>query len=294
MNKLSNTYKGIILIIFSALFFSLMGVFVRLSGDLPAMQKAFFRNAVALVFSALFLIGKRERITLTKGIFADLLLRSAFGTAGIICNFYAVDRLVLSDASILNKMSPFFAILGSFFILKEKITAKKLVIVLTAFVGSLFVIKPGFSDSQLFPLSVGLFGGLFAGLAYTFVRKLGTQNIKGPFIVFFFSLFSCLVCLPFIISDYRPMSKAQLLYLLLAGLAASGGQFTITAAYIKAPARDISVYDYSQIVFSSLLGFFIFSQTPDIFSVIGYVIIISMAVLMFYVNRRQISAKNNA
>ena len=112
--------------------------------------------------------------------------------------------------------------------------------------------------------------------------------MKGPFIVFFFSAFSCTVTLPYLIFNYHPMSGVQLLYLLLAGLSATGGQFTITAAYIYAPAREISVYDYSQIIFSSLLGFFVFGQTPDIWSFIGYVLIVLMAVLMFFYNRKHL------
>ena len=68
--------------------------------------------------------------------------------------------------------------------------------------------------------------------------------------------------LPFLIFDYQPISLSQLLYLLLAGLSATGGQFSITAAYSFAPAKEISVYDYSQVVFASLLGYFIFRQAP--------------------------------
>ena len=83
------------------------------------------------------------------------------------------------------------------------------------------------------------------------------------------------------------MSASQLGFLLLAGLAASGGQFSITAAYCNAPAREISVYDYSQIIFSALLGFLLFSQMPDFLSVIGYLTICVMAVVMFLYNNRK-------
>ena len=77
------------------------------------------------------------------------------------------------------------------------------------------------------------------------------------------------------------MTVAQLVVLLLAGLAAAGGQFTITAAYSYAPAREISVYDYSQIIFAAVLGFFVFGQVPDLLSWIGYAVIISMAVVNY-------------
>ena len=111
-----------------------------------------------------------------------------FGTAGILCNFYAVDHLVLADASMLNKMSPFFAVLFSCLILKEKVTVPQGVIVAGAFIGSMFVVKPTFSNMDLIPSIIGLCGGIGAGAAYTMVRKLGENGEKGPFIVFFFSV----------------------------------------------------------------------------------------------------------
>lgn len=286
MNRMKK-YKGILLIVLSAFCFALMSMFVRLAGDVPSVQKSFFRNIVAAVFAAVILLRAHTRPRLTRDAWVYLLLRAFFGTLGILCNFYAVDRLVLADASILNKMSPFFAILCSYFVLKEKITPARMAIVLGAFIGSLFVIKPSFQNTSLLPALVGLLGGLGAGVAYTMVRKLGQLGVKGPFIVFFFSAFSCLVTLPYLIFNYHPMTGTQLLYLLLAGLSATGGQFTITAAYIYAPAREISVYDYSQIIFSSMLGFFVFGQTPDVWSIVGYVLIVSMAVVMFLYNTRK-------
>ena len=71
-----------------------------------------------------------------------MILRATFGTVGILCNFYAVDHLVLSDASMLNKMSPFFVIIFSFLLLKEKMSPAQALAVAGAFIGSLFVIKP--------------------------------------------------------------------------------------------------------------------------------------------------------
>lgn len=285
MSLVSKKNKGILLMICSAFCFALMSTFVRLSGDLPSIQKSFFRNLVAAVFAAILLLKGEKPKKLDKTAWGFLFLRSFFGTVGILCNFYAVDHLLLADASILNKMSPFFAIFCSYFLLKEKIPFQKILLVLGAFVGALFVIKPSFSGKEMLPALIGLFGGFAAGLAYTCVRKLGTMGIKGPFIVFFFSAFSCLSVLPYLLFHYTPMTGKQLLFLLLAGLAASGGQFSITSAYIYAPARDISVYDYSQILFSSALGFFIFGQIPDGWSFLGYGIIVFMAVLMFFMNR---------
>lgn len=280
-------YKGIICIIMSAFCFALMSFFVRMSGDLPPIQKSFFRNFVAAIFAGVILMKNGVPFHCKKENLGYMLGRSICGTIGILCNFYAVDHLVLADASMLNKMSPFFAVIFSYFLLKEKITVPQGLFVIGAFVGSLFVIKPTFSNMDLLPSLIGLCGGIGAGAAYTMVRKLGERGEKGPFIVFFFSTFSCVVTLPWLLFDYHPMSLAQIGILLFAGLSAAGGQFSITAAYCYAPAREISVYDYSQIIFSAGLGFFFFEQIPDLLSWIGYAVICLMAVAMFLYNNRR-------
>lgn len=276
------------MITISAFCFAWMNAFVRLSGDLPSIQKSFFRNFIAAIFA--FIILKRNHTPLRweKGNLKFLVLRATAGTIGILCNFYAVDHLVLSDASMLNKMSPFFAILFSYFFLREKCTPAQIFAVACAFAGSLFIIKPTFTNMELMPSVIGFIGGLGAGAAYTVVRYLGQRGEKGPFIVFFFSAFSCLVTLPALLLDFHPMTAAQTAFLLLAGLAAAGGQFAITAAYCYAPSREISVYDYSQIIFSALLGFVLFGQLPDRYSVFGYVIICAMAIFMFFYNNRKV------
>lgn len=269
--------KGIIYIIISAFFFALMGLFVKLSGDLPTVQKTFFRNAVAMIF-ALVIITKNHIWELPKGKnIKYLFIRSAAGTLGVLCNFYAVSQINLADASLLNKLSPFFAVIFSIFALKEKATFKQFFAVTMAFIGALFVMKPSFSFDAI-PGLLGFLGGMCAGLAYTYVRKLTQNGFKGPLIVFYFSLFSCAVTLPWLVFDYHPMSAMQWLYLILAGLSAGVGQFFITSAYSKAPAKEISVYDYSQIIFTTLLSLIVFGDLPDALSFVGYSIIIAAAV----------------
>ena len=288
MTHMSEKQKAIIFIICSAFFFALMNMFVRLSGDLPSVQKSFFRNFVAFFFALIVLLRSKEGFSFNKKNLPVFIGRAAFGTIGILCNFYAVDHLLLSDASILNKLSPFFAIIFSFFILKERIKPIQATAVAIAFCGAVLVVKPGFSMMEAFiPSLIGVAGGMCAGLAYTLVRVLGQRGERGPFIVLFFSAFSCIVTLPWLIFDFHPMSFYQIAMLLLAGLSAAGGQFTITAAYTHAPAREVSVFDYTQIVFAAALGFIFFNQIPDIFSVIGYCMISGVAIMMFLYNKRK-------
>lgn len=278
--------QGILFIILAGFFFASMSFFVRLSGDLPTMEKAFFRNAVAVLVAAFMLARTKEGFHVQKGSWPDLLMRSFCGTVGLICNFYAVDHMNIADANILNKLSPFFAILMSYFILKEKANKVEWACVVAAFIGAVFVVKPAF-NMQFVNAMIGVIGGLGAGIAYTFVRKLGKKGERGPMIVMVFSTFSCLCTLPFLTVEFQPMKAVQLLCLLMAGVSAAGGQIFITKAYTKAPAKEISVFDYTQVLFAALLGFVFFGQIPDWMSLVGYLIIIGSAIFKWNYLRKE-------
>lgn len=287
MPKIGQKTKGIIYIVVAAFGFSVMSLFVKLAGDLPAFQKAFFRNFIALIFITVMMLREKTGFVPKKGSIPGLLGRSLCGTLGLLCNFYALGTLNLSDANMLNKLSPFFAIIFSIFLLREKPTAVQVLGVSVAFGGSLLIIKPGFADAQLIPALAGVLGGLGAGAAYTFVRKLGKNGENSKRIVFYFSAFSCLFCLPFLIVQYKSMTLLQTLYLILAGTFACVGQLGITKAYLCAPAKEISVYDYTQVIFAALLGFFVFGDLPDIWSILGYILICGAGVAMFFYNKRK-------
>ena len=269
--------KGIISIMISAAGFAGMSFFVKLSGKVPVIEKAMFRNAVALVVA--YIIMRREGVSfyVEKKNRLPLFLRCLFGTVGLICNFWAIGYLKLGDSSILQKMAPFFSIVMSIFILQEKPNLTSIISVLVALIGAAFVVKPGQGLLGL-PALVGLLGGFCAGTAFTFVRKLGTHGVRGAQIVFYFSFISSIALLPICLLQFRPLSAEQLLFLTGAGLCAAVGQIFVTRAYSYAPAKEISVFDYSQVIFSAILGFVILGELPDIYSFIGYALIFSMAI----------------
>ena len=152
--------------------------------------------------------------------------------------------------------------------------------------GVLFILKPGGGAFTTFPSFIGILGGLGAGFAYTFVRAASQHKVPGPVIVLFFSVFSCAACIPFCIADFKCFSSLQLFYMLCVGLSATGGQFAITAAYSHSPAREISVYDYTQILFAALFGILFFGEIPDRYSLLGYAIIILASVTIFVIQKK--------
>ncbi len=286
----SNRTKGVLFIIISAFGFAMMSAFVKLSGDLPSFQKTFFRNITSCIIAFVLVVINKESFFGKLKNQKILILRSLFGTLGIVFNFYAIDKLVLSDANMLNKLSPFFVIIFSAIFLKEKINLKQGLAIIIAFIGALFIIKPQF-NLEIIPSLIGILGAIFAAAAYTCLRSLGGKE-KYYTIVFYFSFFSTIVILPFMIMVYKEMTLSQLIYLILAGVFASIGQFGITLAYKYAKAKEISIFDYSNIIFSALISIILFGVIPDYLSIIGYIIIFIVSLYMFIYNKRLDKTEN--
>ena len=277
MDKKNNILMGIFCIIVAGFGFSLMALFIKLAGNLPSMQKGFFRNIIAVGISSIPLIKHWKSINFPKGklSWSVLISRSVFGTIGLVLNFYAITHISLADSTIIQKLSPFVILILSYIFFKEKMTIFQMIAIVIAFIGVGFIIKPSGDGFVSMGALAALLGAFCSGIAYTCVRYLGTHNVSGEFIIFFFSTLSTLLLLPYLIFDYKVMTMYQLAMLILAGASATIGQYGVTFAYKYAAAKNISVFDYSQVLFSG-----IFNELPDLQSLIGYIIVISVGIIL--------------
>ena len=289
--------KGIFAITCSAFGFALMALFVRLCDDYGApvssFQKSFFRNVVALSIAAAAWWRARgagdssEASQSSKSSlsgprpWALLVLRAVLGTGGIFANFYALSYIDIAEGQTLNKTAPFFTLLFAWLFLGERVTRRHLLPLVLAFGGVLLIAKPGFAGADAFPLAMGLLGGVCAGGAYTCVRGLRRLAVSPAVIILFFSAFSCVAAVPFMVLRFDPMTWQQVLILVGCGASGAMGQFGITLAYGYAAPNEIAVYDYTNILFTAAFGFLFFAQVPDLWSVAGVVAILVAAYRMF-------------
>lgn len=300
LNRLSPRKRGIVYLLISSFSFACMALFINLAGDMPVFQKAFFRNLVAMAMSYIMLARSPEKFKIKKGSLPSLFMRAGFGTVGVIANFYAISNTNMSDAMMLNKLSPFFAILTSIIVLKETADGFQWAAILIAIVGAVFVVKPSFlfgslgiSSDSVFPLVIALIGGICAGIAYTFLRKATLKGERGIIVVAFFSTFSCIALIPFIVFTYQPITWLQFFFCIMTGVAACFGQLFITSAYAACPAREISIYDYSTVIFTALLGLIFLGEIPDFLSIAGYAIIIGASVMNYMYNNNHLRFKKS-
>jgi len=289
MRNVPDRTKGILAITLSAFGFALMALLVRLCDDygtpVSSFQKAFFRNLIALVIAVAVFIRMRAfgvvKFSVPASVRPYFLMRAILGTAGIFANFYALSHITIAEGQTLNKTAPFFTVVCAWILFGERVTRRQMTTLLVAAVGMLLVVKPGFAGGQAFPLAMGLVGGACAGGAYACVRALRTKDVSPTLIVLFFSVFSCLASVPFMIAHFDAINWKQVLILFGAGAGAALGQFGITYAYGYAAPREIAVYDYSNILFTAAFGFLFFGQIPDVWSLVGFVAILLAAYRIF-------------
>jgi drug/metabolite transporter (DMT)-like permease len=208
-----------------------------------------------------------------------LLLRSLLGVAGVVCYFYAIDHLILADAAMLTKLSPFFVAVFALFFLSERPPKAVILAMMVAFAGGLLVIKPRF-DLSILPALIGLSSSVFAGGAYTIVRSLRSKENPAT-IVFYFSLVTVVVLTPFAALNFHLPTGRETLLLIGIGVCAAIGHFGLTLAYRYAPAAGVSIYSYTTIVFSALLGLAFWAELPDLLSFVGGVFIIAGGAIAF-------------
>ncbi|MBM7615006.1 DMT family transporter [Alkaliphilus hydrothermalis] len=273
---MDNRNKGILLMILSSLFFALMATFVKLSGDLPTMQKVFFRNLLGLIVTAGIMIRSKQSFAGNNKKY--LFYRSLFGLLGVFFYFFALDRLPLADAVVLNQMNPFFVLLLAFFFLKESIRRSQVVAILVALTGVIFIVKPQF-DLTIIPALMGLSSSIFAASAYTIIRHLRLTD-HPKVIVFYFTALSSISAIPFWGQFVMP-TPLQALALLAVGTFATAAQYMMTYAYRYAEASDLSIYSYGNTMFSILIGIIIWGELPDAYSFLGILLILSGAYLNY-------------
>ncbi|WP_269472044.1 MULTISPECIES: DMT family transporter [Fusobacterium] len=285
VQTMSNKTKAVFSMLISALGFTLMSVTVKYLRDIPLFEKVFFRNLVSLVIA--FYLIKKSAVPIfgQKKSQLALFARAGFGLAGVILNFYAITHLTLADSTMLGKLSPIFVTIMACLFLKEKIDKEQIIGIFITFGGALLVIKPEFSLS-IIPSLAGLLSAASAGIAYTLLRYLKDKESPDT-IVFYFSVVSVVGTLPFVLNDYIMPNSTQLMLLLATGLFASIGQFGITYAYKYSKATEVSIYNYSAIVFGIILGFIFFHEIPDMLSLLGGAIIIGVAYYTFRHNQKK-------
>ena len=249
------------------------------AASVPNSMVVFFRSAVGLITIAPFLLARRGFAALrTQRLFGHL-WRSAFGLSAMYCFFFAIGRLPLADAMLLNYSTPLYVPFIAWAWLHERPPAIVFPAVLTGLAGVALIVKPGGGGS--FDPAAGLIGaisGVFAAGAMVNIRRIADTEPSGR-IVFYFSLLSSAVSALPLWWTWRTPTRDALLALLACGVLATAGQLCLTRAYASARAALVGPFTYTSVIFAALLGWALWSETPDALSALGALLVILTCVL---------------
>ena len=268
--------------ILSAASFSAMQLMIRYSntdGTFPLMEQVFFRNLGGF-FGAWLVLRKKGISPLgSRKVQPYLMGRSITGVLGIITFFYATNHARIADANILNKLSPFVVTILSAIFLREKVGKVQYLALATSFAGAWIVCGPTL-DSAPIPILAALASALFSGIAYTFVAVL--KDKADPLVVVMhFSTVSVLCAAICMAPDFIVPTQRQMIYLLLISVFGSLGQVTLTYAYKFAAASEVSIYNYTGIIWSALLGKLFLAESISAATVLGGTLVIGSSLMAF-------------
>lgn len=272
-----NLFMAIGCLTISALLFSVMGICIRYaSHTVDNYTIVFFRNVVGLILFLPFIFKQGIGFVKTEKLWMHT-WRSIVGLAAMYGFFYAIAHLKLSNAMVFTYSSPIFIPLIAWLFLKEKVTTAMLCAAGLGFIGVFCVAKPDQGLLNWISI-VGISSSLLASMAFVTVRAL-TQTEPPERIVFYFCLIGSLLSVIPMFWVWRPYHLHELFFLVTAGVLANVSQIFMSHAYRLAPAGQIAPVNYIAIIFAGIWGFLLWNEVPDLYSVIGFGIIL-LAILL--------------
>ena len=256
------------------LFVGVTGTVRHLGSDMSAPQAAFIRYAFGIMLLAPFLlkIKARDVITPRMGLHA---VRGFVHGFSVMLWFFAMARIPIAEVTALGYTTPIFITVGAAIFLGERFRVRRLIAVLIGVFGTLVIVRPGFVTIELGTLAQLAAAPLFAASAL--VSKKLTETEPSEVIIALMSLFVTLTLMPFAIATWRTPTVEELAWLFATATLATLGHYTMTRAYQAAEIAVTQPLSFLQLVWAVLLGYYVFAETPDVWTIAGSIVIVASA-----------------
>ena len=269
----SSNLQGIALMVFSTACQAAMYVSIReVPGGMHPFEVAFFRNAIAvLMLLAWFRRGFWSRFR-TAHVRLHL-LRGTLNVLAMLMFFYAVLITPLADVAALGFTAPLFASLLAIFVLRERLQWHRLAMIAFGFAGALVILRPGLAGATMGPLLLLCSSAIWA-LTIMVIKVLARTDSSITITVYMGTVMAPLSLLAAVWFWQWPNAE-QLAWLALIALLGTLGQVSLAQAFRLAEVSAVLPLDFLKLVWSTLLGLFIFAEVPDAFTWLGGVMIFS-------------------
>lgn len=278
--KLSGTAQGILLIILTMFFFSVLDAMAKEVAHRTDTVMAIWARYAGQTVAVTFLIAPRIRKVLKTGYPKLQLLRSVLLLIATTCFFFGFVTIGLANSAAIMSLNPVLITLGAALILGERFGPRRAVGVGVALIGALIIIRPG---TEVF--SVASFLPLFAAVAYSgyalATRFVGRDEDVWTSLFYTAAFGAIVVSLIVPFFWVRPDPLAAFLMMILGGFGALG-HFCLIRAYMAAEASAIAPFSYVGLLFAILWGMLIFAEYPDGFTYLGALLIAVAGIYVWY------------
>jgi len=264
---------GLRYMVAAALFFSLMSLFVKLTGRrLPVMEIVFFRSVVMLLISTVMV--RRLGIPMWGTNRRLLLVRGLIGFAALTCFFFAVTRLPLADVTVIHFTNPVFTALLASLLLSETMRGREIAGLLLNLLGVALIARPSFlfgqwaGDLDMTGVGMAMIASVISAGAYTSIRKLRATD-HYLVIVFYFALVSSVLSAPAALSVFVWPTATEWLLLGGIGIVTQTAQVFLTKGLQRERAGRAMSISYVQVLFAATWGMIFFHAIPGPLSVVG-------------------------
>ena len=270
---------AVLWMIFGSISFGTMNALVKwTSVNADVWMIIFVRSLVIAIAVAIF--AGFQGISLKVNDRKKMFLRCLTGLIAMLLYFTALSLIPIGQAVTLQYTAPLFVALLSGRLISEKVSSSVLILLLTAFVGIVLIVSPDLESIDSNAL-LALGSGLFAGLAYIFVRDLRKTESPSS-VVFWFAAFSVLGSMVQAIPDLSNLSFEMIAALIGIGIGAGGGQVGITMAYHKANAAWVSAFSYLTVIIATIYGVILFDEILTLKIIIGGLMIIGSGIALVF------------
>lgn len=267
----------------SSFSFALMNIFVKQLSHLPAMEIVFFRCVVSAIVCLISLRGLNVNLLGNNRLY--LFLRGASGTTALFCFFLTIQKVPLASGVTLSYLSPIFTAILAIFLLNEKIYGLQWLFYLISFAG-VFVIKGFDANFPTIYFVTGLSAAFFSGVAYNLVRSL--KESEHPLVIVFqFQVVGIIAGFIYILFDWKMPQGNDWLYLAGTGLLTQIGQVYLTKALQAEAVGQVSIINYTGVIYAIFFGWLIFGEILTLQTFIGIALVIGGVMLSIFYNKRQ-------
>jgi drug/metabolite transporter (DMT)-like permease len=277
---------GIAFLVFGVGLFSLMDASGKfLVGDYSVFQIVAVRGAVSVAILAPLLFREHGVNLLRANRPVRLILRSALGVAAMLIFFTGIRYLPLADATAIGFSGAIFMTVFSAVFLHEKVEWQRWAAIIMGFAGALVVAQPGADTFHWAGLLMLLCAFLYAGMM-TMTRVLARTESNAT-MVFYHSVFSTFVgfvALPFV---WVTPGWNEWMLMIGMGVLATAGHMIFAQAFREAPVSVLAPFEYTALVWASLLGFFVWGDVPGPNVWLGSIILIFAGLYILYRETRR-------